>query len=555
MSSKKRKTLQIKRPDSGSAKSKKKPLPKVNMDDKAATSSVDTDELAAMEPKDVGGGKGKKAGKGKATRVSLPNEEKIRQARRASATQDLEREGAMPSADQIAHAQKSATLPIMIDTEDVEDGEQALPQNRQDEEADRTMEIDVESLQTGDVGDELKKAGASSPQGGDQTMKINADDLATGDVGEKLKEADRGDKNQGSDQTMQVDADALSTGDISEELAEADRGGKQQGSDQTMQVDADALSTGEIGKELAEADKPRAQGGDQTMQVDADALSTGDLSEELDEAGKEGEDGDKTMQFNPEDYATREMDKVEEDEIMSKETMRMENPEEDPEKARAFNAATMSIDSPEGDGGEQGAETDLDAETMEESFNANTMEMDSEQLERELAKGNDAPKEEEEPSSLDSTMDMTQERPKTIMIKRPSKKAGPSTPTVKAVRPDAQTIRTASPSTPKEDTSRIDMPGDEAAAKEGKTIKLKRPSGGSAGRSRPSIQPAGTGPGSFTSTTSESKDLGVAWLAVAVVTMLISLGALWTTYALVEPELPMPGRLVDANNQLRVDSL
>src|SRR5690606_31033906 len=89
MANKKRKTLQIKRPDPNSVQAKKKPLPKVKLDEQAATSSVDTgaidtDELTSMGPKtakvkrsDDSGGSGHK---GATTRISLPDEDKIRRA-------------------------------------------------------------------------------------------------------------------------------------------------------------------------------------------------------------------------------------------------------------------------------------------------------------------------------------------------------------------------------------------------------------------------------------------------------------------------------------------
>jgi hypothetical protein len=48
----------------------------------------------------------------------------------------------------------------------------------------------------------------------------------------------------------------------------------------------------------------------------------------------------------------------------------------------------------------------------------------------------------------------------------------------------------------------------------------------------------------------KEKPMGGAWLAVAVLTFLVSLAAIWTVVGITQPELPMPGRLVDVNGQL-----
>jgi hypothetical protein len=162
------------------------------------------------------------------------------------------------------------------------------------------------------------------------------------------------------------------------------------------------------------------------------------------------------------------------------------------------------------------------------------------------------------------TMDLSQQtKPKTIMVKRPSRDdTSPNAPTVKAARPDAATIKANRPVTAnrgkaKETTSRVDLPaGETDDSKGGKTIKLKRPSGGpkpaSAGvsgvASRAGIELDEDG--SFTPMSKKEKPMGGAWLAVAVLTFLVSLAAIWTVVGITQPELPMPGRLVDVNGQL-----
>jgi len=44
--------------------------------------------------------------------------------------------------------------------------------------------------------------------------------------------------------------------------------------------------------------------------------------------------------------------------------------------------------------------------------------------------------------------------------------------------------------------------------------------------------------------------LGSGWLAVAIITLLLSVGAVYSLVAHTNAELPMPGRLVDVNQQL-----
>ncbi|MGA0332655.1 MAG: hypothetical protein ACO3N7_08425 [Kiritimatiellia bacterium] len=519
MADKKRKTLQIKRPDPNSVKAKKKPLPKVQVDDKAATSAVDTDELASMGPqtlKKKSPGDDASSRKNNTTRIALPDEDKIRKARRANATQDLGAEGALPSAEQIAQAQKNATMPIMIDTETVEQSSKSsLNDTDEKESMDRTMEIDADALSTANLSEELKKADKA------------------GDVQ--------------SDQTMQIDPEALSTSNLQETLKAADAGPKDE-RDQTMQIDPEALATGNLADALNEAGSSKTQN-DQTLKIDANDLNEAAATQALD--SEIAEDGsDKTMQIDPEALATGKIDQVNADpSIMSMETMKM-----DPEEVQ--------------DGLEAGDEdgTQLTVEEMKESFNAQTMEMDASVLADELAKKNTSQLEEDAPEGEDRsiTMDLSESRPKTIMIKRPSKKAptSSSTPTVKAVRPDAATVRASRPVTantaqPKQDTSRIDIPGEAAGNKEGKTIKLRRPNSGAPSRSKSSLSRV-TGSaglsinedGTVTAMARAPEQLGVSWLAVAVLTFLFSAAAVWSLAAQIKADLPMPGRLVDANNQI-----
>lgn len=491
MADKKRKTLQIKRPDPNSVKSKMKHLPKVNMDQNAATSAVDTDQLASMGPttaklkrsdeKNMGGNKGN------TTRIALPDEEKIRKARRANATQDLGAEEALPSAEQIAHAQKNATMPIMIDTESVEDNSK---QNLNDTDGSQAM---------------------------DRTMEIDADALATGNLEESLKQANTPDNK--NDQTLKIDSESLSTANLTQTLQDANTDNTNK--DQTLQIDQDALDeeVNQDTRQLAEADKQERA--DLTMQIDPAALATGDV------------------------------DPVDDEALMSMETMHMD-PLKDEDLA---------------DGDDEG--TQLSVEEMKETFNAQTMEMDPSMLADELAKKNSADlSAADENADRSQTMDLSSSRPKTIMIKRPTRQAPASsaTPTVKAVRPDAVTVRTSRPITantaqPKQDTSRIDVPGEAAGGKEGKTIKLRRPSGAPVSRSKSQIsRMAGNAgltvneDGTVTAMAKAETQLGGGWLAVAIITFLISAGAAWTIYAQLNPEAPMPGRLVDVNNQLVVSA-
>jgi len=469
MADKKRKTLQIKRPGS-TPPSKKKPLPKVNMDEKAATSSIDTDDLTSLGPTPK-----KDSNSGKTTRIALPDEEKLKKARRANVTQDLEEEGALPSADQISRAQNNATMPIMIDTENVSESQsKKLEEAGNKDDADRTMEIDPDALATGNI-----------------------------DTGNK-------DDDPGKDRTMQIDPEALATGKIDSDTEEADPG-----KDRTMQIDPDSLATGNLEEEMAEAGKEKQS--DQTLEIDEN-----ELEEQLTSTGK--------------------MDQVGEQDLQSMETMRMDDVDGDSEAAQASESEDSGVT----------------LEEMKESFNAQTMAMDPGQLEEELSEPESA-EQDEESDELSKTMDLSEGRPKTIMIKRPNKPgASPNTPTVKAVRPDAATVRsprpkTGSPSSAKEDTSRIDVPGQKPG--EGKTIKLRRPAGGP-GRSAPSVSRVSSGAGlqmnadGSVSRVRKTEELSASWLAVAIVTTLISLGAVWTLWAHINAELPMPGRLVNEHHQV-----
>ncbi len=569
MASKKRKTLQIKRPDPHSTKSKKKTLPKVDVDDASATSAIDTDELTQAAPKTA---KIKQPNENKptnkATRIQLPDEDKIRKARRANVTQDLEEEGALPSAEQIQQAQKSATLPIMIDTEDVDESSSPLPEAAEAgaaEKADQTMEIDADSLVTGDVGDQLEDASAEIGSTPDQTMKIDPAALVTGDVGEELSKADAPEPT--SDQTMKIDPDSLVTGDVGEQLNAADtlpiEGQAIEGKDQTMQIDPDSLVTGDVGEQLAEAETDQPEGKDQTMPIDADAAAVADVDVE-----KHGEAlAKETMQMDVGEIAAADTNSGTHDKRMAMETMQMDPSEFNaetqqeiplPEEDEDDRNKTINLAQPAATAAEE--DPDLTKEQMEESFNAMTMEMDPAVL-ADAMKDLEAKKEaaQEEEDGLDQTMDLTADRPKTIMIRRPSKEAGSMTPTVKAVRPDAATVRTARPVTAnpteaKEGTSRIDVPEGEAT-KEGKTIKLRRPSGGGSSAAPVSRVASGAGltisaDGRYVAGPKKQAELGGGWLAVAVLTFLISLGAIWSVVSIQQTELPMPGRMVGPNNQI-----
>ncbi len=292
-----------------------------------------------------------------------------------------------------------------------------------------------------------------------------------------------------------------------------------------MKIDTSALQTGNVGDLLAEADAGADTGSDRTMKIDAEALATGRI------------------------------DKVLPEDIMAQETMKMEPipesaiPKRPSKEKEVFNAATVSIPQPE-----------LRAE---ESYSAMTMSMDADELAKELAKGDT--RKQEDPD-LNDTMDLTAERPKTILIKRPSREApaAPMAPTVKTVRPDVMTVRTnrpvtAIPSSPKEGTSRVDVPEGGYGSSEGKTIKLRRPGGA------PTLRPgapisrvtAGAGlhlnpDGTVQSAKAPAPAFGGGSLAMGIITFLVAVSAVWVVYSIQEVGIPMPGRLVDANGQLIV---
>ena len=433
MANKKRKTLQIKRPDSKAPSAKKKALPKVE-DSEAGDAAAAGPKTAKVARPDSGE---------KATRLELPNEDKIRQARKANASQDLEKESALPGAEQVADIQNNATMPIEIDAESVGSGATTqLPDLDNKDDSDKTMQIDAAALEADEAAVELQKA--------------EAPDL--------------------NDQTMQIDASAIE---------EADSG-------ETMEV------TGAV------------EAADDTMEIDPS------LSLE----------------------ATQDLEsQVADNDLQSMETMQM-----DP---ASIEQAAASIEEATG------------KDDLEESFNAQTMAMDPEALERELA-ASTSKQEDVSDDDANATMDLSQsERPKTIIIKRPS--SAPNAPTVKASRPapgGGPRPVTANQSQPKEGTSRIDVPAGDENSKEGKTIKLRRPSGApSAAPSKVATVAKQAGlelnaDGTVTAKAPQEKPLGGGWLAVAIVTLLVSAGALWVVIAPSQPELPMAGRLVDVNNRL-----
>lgn len=454
MANKKRKTLQIKRPDPTSPLAKKKTLPKVVDPEDAAKNHPKTAQVARPD-----------ATKG-ATRVKLPEEDKIRQARESDASEDLQKEEAIPGAAQVDQLHNNATMPIVIEPETVgQSGGSDLPDANTGDDNDKTMQIDADALEAEDPAVELEKAG-------------QPEDL--------------------SDQTLEIDPATLEKELQEDALASADA---PEDKDQTLEIDPATL------KEQTPIEDATSQ---ETMKMETMPLSEG-IHEEL----------------------------VADD---LKET---------------FNAQTMAIDPAQ-------LEKELEAPAPggldRDTFSAQTMAMDADQLEKELSKKTS--KVEEPEKDANSTMDLSQtERPKTIMIKRPSRgDSAPNAPTLKASRPaPGRPSRpvTANRTQPKEGTSRIDVPGAEAAddSKENKTIKLRRPAGASVDPSKVSrvAQQAGlelNADGTVKAKVKHEKPLGGGWLAVAIITFLISCGALWVLIAPSQPELPMYGRLVDVTNQL-----
>jgi len=481
MSSNKRKTLQIKRPDPA-APGQNRPLPKVNVSPSAAT--PETDEIQPVAPS---------GNKGATTRIQLPDEAKIRKARRADETEDR-----LPGAEEVMQASKNATAQIEIDVEDVQTPQRSLKTDESGDSADKTMKISTI---------EFDDADASSTSRIPLSDLSKLDDEATQVVTGELPKVG-GDEPAMAERTMKIDLDAFQTGDVGKALKQADRE-LDQGNDLTMKIDADAFQTGDLGKALSEADQDAGEANDLTMKIDASAL------EEEEEISR--------MRAQQ----------------MSTETMVMDSVED--QHAEKFNAATMAMSPPD---------NELEAvtpEKMKESFNAMTMAMDPSELAKAL--GN-AKATQPEPEGLEDFQD-EDARPKTILIRRPSRDADavPSTPTVKTVRPDAQTVRTVRP-----EPSAAAAP---AAPGEGKTVKLRRP-GGATG-SRPGAPAsrvaaaAGLNIGADGSVTSSAPkralSLGGGWLAVSIVTFFLYAGALWITYAVKDANLPMMGRIVDANNQ------
>lgn len=484
MSTNKRKTVQIKRPDpSGKGPKPARPLPKVSVSDSAASVTDSGDIQPVTPPQDT---------KSATTRISLPDEAKIRKARRA----DAPKEDELPKAEEVMQAAKNATAQIVIDTEEVKAPQRELDTKESGTAAEQTMQIGTQELQA--VDEEEEDAGATS--------KIPLDQIE-----DKTGEATR-----------------VETGELKEVGDDEMEGG-----DRTMKIDADALQTGDVGQALKDADKELEKGqSDATMKIDADALQTGDI----DEVSRDELHAMETMQMDP----------VEVEKEISKKP---------PVDDEAFKAATVAIDPSAEAGSEEGEEAPLTAEQMKESFNAQTMAMDPSELEQEMQKqkGHD--------STLDQTMDLTEQRPKTILIKRPSREA-PAAPTVKTVRPDAQTVRTARPvprtamsDEQKAGTSRVDVPI--ATTPEGKTVKLRRPGGSSLRPGAPVSRVATSAgleigeDGSVRSTApAKAPSLGAAWMVLSVFTFLICLGALYIAFAIEVPDLPMVGRLVDVNNQI-----
>ncbi|GEM_PF-1062545 len=574
MATHKRKTLQIKRPEATSFKPGKK-LPKVDVNEDAAAGK--SPKTAQIKKPDVNAAPGSKPEE--ATRIQLPSEAKIRKARRADESQVLPDES-LPQAEQIAQAEKSATMPIQIDTEEVQSVDPARLAQAQDQGNDQTMQINTDELEGNDRTMQIDPAAleeevdnvdqtmeidpvAAEVVGNDQTMKLNADEL------------------EGSDQTMQIDPAALVTGDISAAVENDDP-------NMTMEVDAAALAA------EAPEESPAVDAGDpnMTMEVDAAALAAAAPEPAIDPA-----ELNQTMELSVDDVTSAEeqaaaSQKIEEQieekptvDPQSMETMVMEpfedkaSPLSRDEIESSLNAQTMdmadaaaeaddrdqTIDLQNPANIEQASDDGVTKETMEMSFNSMTMAMDTTELsaavgEAELKAADD----ELGSDSVDQTIDLTEQRPKTVMIKRPSREAGsaPQAPTVKTVRPDAVTVRTnrpvtAQPAAAKEGTSRIDVPeGAGGNSQEGKTIKLRRPAGAGP---RPGAPVSGVASraglqmnsdGSVHSTAPVKQSLGATWLVFGILTFLVAAGGLWVVSSVNQVEMPMYGRVVDVNGTI-----
>lgn len=456
MAEEKRKTMQIKRPEAAKTGSLKKPLPKVKVDPEAAT--PETGEIQPV-PAD--------ANKGATTRIQLPDEAKIRKARRA---EDPKAEEKLPNADQVMEASKNATAQIMIDVEDVQSPGQSLKNLEAQDDAEKTMRISTGELEEVDGG---------------SSTKIDVDSV---------------------DQMTQ-EATRVTTGEVPSMQAEP-----MAGVDRTMKIDVDALQTGDVGEALAKADK------------------------EMDP------DHDKTMEIDMVESAEPEMDVA----ALSKETVMMETgdiraaaaaAEKAEQNDKAFNAATMALDPNE-------PAEELSAEKMQDSFNAMTMAMDPSEIAKEMAK---ATQPKAEIGGIEEANE--EERPKTILIKRPSREAPAATgaPTVRTVRPDAQTVRTVRPGG-----------GEAPAATEGKTVKLRRPGGATGARPGAPVSRVASSAGltigedgSVKSTApAKAPALGGGWLAISIVTFLLTVGAAWIGYSVNDANMPMMGRIVDVDNNI-----
>jgi hypothetical protein len=539
MATNKRKTLMIKRP---SPNESDKPRPKPQVKESPA-GSVETEKLkptSAGNPspvRTVGDDKGATA------RISLPDEAKIRKARRADESDEK-----LPGAPEVMDAASNATRQIEIDTEEVTHAGSAPKFNDSEDlgNNDQTMQINADALETGElkpvskinVDDLSEKTQQATRVDTGKVQPIDDSELQKPSPSKQELEAADAELNAGNDQTMAIDADAFRTGKIEKQLDEADQD-LRGNNDQTMAIDAEAFRTAQIEKEKLEEDD---SWNDRTMQINAESLNTAPIEDQLEEADEElSTGGDQTMEIDAEAFRTGKIEKQDLEEagrmdLMSQETMQMESIEDE------LNAATAELEPPAE--GKSGGET----AKINDSYNAATMAMDPNELARELAK------EKTQPSPVsdeerNQTMDLSDVKPKTILIKRPSQSEAPSAPTVKTVRPDAQTVRTSRPA------------GGEAAASggasDGKTVKLRRPAGAGPRPGAPVSRVAANagleiGEDGNVAVKAKAKgtSLGPAWLALSILTLVIMCGALWIALAMNMPELPMPGRLVNELDQI-----
>jgi len=528
MADKKRKTLQIKRP------SATKPSVRKKTSDLSKNDETDT-EKTANEGKVIAQSK-----KGATTRISLPDGDKIAKARGAGGSSD-KKEDKLPSAEQLNKIGNNQTMAIEIDDDDVSTSTQKLPNVEVPSDNDQTMQINIDELESSDDEKKLSEANQdNSTANNDQTMQINADELLAADDKSKLEESS-GDDN---DRTMRLQTQDLTHAQNRAEDAEKKTSAGN--NDQTLQVDKE-----EIEKTLSE--ESSGDDNDRTMRLQTQDLTHAQNRAKDAEKKTSAGNNDQTLQVDKEEIEKTLSEKNEVADVQNLETMSLDEKELDSEISRqemeeSFNAQTMAMDSDqlaneleESSSEDANSETDLTREEMEESFKAQTMAMDPEQLAKELEKTSD-----KKESDSNKTMDLSKKKaPKTVMVKRPSRQGTASNaPTVKASRPAV-----ANQSTAKSSTSRIEIPSDEGSSKEGKTIKLKRPSG-----NKKSSITSGSGieldEDSTISAVAKEKKMGGPWVAVAIVSFLVSLGAIWAIMAIDQPELPMPGRLIDVNGQL-----